>query len=145
MNACPILLTIKLAAQFNNVPADVLVSIAMHESRLRPHVRGDGGKSYGLFQININLHRLRCRSITCQSFFGAQLLRHFVDRSRNMRQAVQRWNWRSRGYARRVLARRRKAKNLLQRCRETLKVASYQSGQLRSGSLGLDIHHLPAP
>lgn len=117
VTSCAIILTIDLAASFHGVRSDALLAIAINESDLRPHIKGDNGHAFGLFQINTRHHRLPCRTVACQSFFAARLFSSFIRESKTLGGAIRRWNYNRVGYVGRVMQRLPKARKLLKACR----------------------------
>jgi predicted nucleic acid-binding Zn ribbon protein len=105
------------AANKHGIPKDVFIAIAIHESRMNAHARGDRGKSIGPWQINTAAHKLSCRSLKCQARFAAKMLKRLIRKRRRVSKAVQGWNQRSRGYSRRVRRKKRQARKMIKDCR----------------------------
>jgi|GEM_PF-6663626 len=118
-SVCEIVRIALVAANLHGVPADHLVSLALHETGARD-VRGDGGRSVGPWQLNCRAWvQVPCRrrmSIKAQARFAAKLLRRYRAESATTRGSLRRWNYASKGYGRRVSAKIPRARRLIRRC-----------------------------
>jgi hypothetical protein len=83
----------------------IMAAIAKVESDYRPHIIGDGGDSYGMFQINRRFHKWPNDGLECQLNASERILNPLIVQY-GLTEGIRRYNGRgkdARRYAQRVI------------------------------------------